>query len=75
MTRPSWMALQGRAHCFTELDKAVVYVISVIDFCDCCFHSVCPLRDKDKRLMKASWWERLTEGETGSYSDGWVHAQ
>ena len=20
--------------------------------------------DKDKRLMEASWWERLTEGET-----------
>ena len=34
-------------------------------FCDCGFHSVCPLMDKDKRLMEASWWERLTEGETG----------
>ena len=22
--------------------------------------------EKDKRLMEASWWERLTEGETGS---------
>ena len=28
-------------------------------FCDCGFHSVCPLRDKDKRLMEASWGERL----------------
>ena len=26
-------------------------------FCDCGFHSVCPLMDK--RLMEASWWERL----------------
>ena len=26
-------------------------------FCDCGFHSVCPLMDKDKRLMEASWWE------------------
>ena len=34
------------------------------------FHSVCPLMDKDKKLMEASWWERLTEGETGSCSDG-----
>ena len=37
-------------------------------FCDCSFHSVCPLRDKDKtlkRLMEASQWERLTVGETG----------
>ena len=24
----------------------------------------CPLMDKDKRLMEASWWERLTEGES-----------
>ena len=33
-------------------------------FCDCGFHSVCPLMEKDKRLMETSWWERLTEGET-----------
>ena len=26
--------------------------------------------EKDKRLMEASWWESLTEGETGSCSDG-----
>ena len=44
-------------------------------FCDCDFQSVCPLRDKDRRLMEASWWERLTEGETGSCSYGWDHAQ
>ena len=43
--------------------------------CDCGFHSVCPLMDKDKMLMEASWWERLTEGETGSCSDGRGHAQ
>ena len=34
-------------------------------FFDCAFHSVCPLMEKDKRLMEASWWERLTVGETG----------
>ena len=34
--------------------------------CVCGFHSVCP---KDKRLMDASWWERLSVGETGSCSD------
>ena len=44
-------------------------------FCDCGFQSVCPLMEKDKRLMKASWWERLTEGKTGSCSDGWGLAQ
>ena len=37
-------------------------------FCDCGFQSVCPLMDKDKRLMEASWWGSLTEGETGSCS-------
>ena len=26
--------------------------------------------EKDKRLLKPSWWERLTEGDTGSCSDG-----
>ena len=39
------------------------------------FHSVCPLRDKDKRLMEAFCCERLTAGETGSCSDGWGHVQ
>ena len=43
-------------------------------FLDCGFHSVCLLMEKDKRLMEASWWERLTEGETGSCSDGRGHA-
>ena len=28
-------------------------------FCDCGFHSVCPLMDKDKRLMEGSWRGRL----------------
>ena len=32
-------------------------------FCD--FQSVCLLMVKDKRLMEASWWERLTEGKLG----------
>ena len=32
-------------------------------FCDCGFHSVCPVLGKDERLTQASWWERLTEGK------------
>ena len=40
-------------------------------FCDGGFQSVCPLMEKDKRLMEASWWERLTEGKTGFCSDGY----
>ena len=31
-TRPSWVALHGMAHSFTELDKAVVHVISLVSF-------------------------------------------
>ena len=44
-------------------------------FCDCGFQSACLLMHRNKRLMEASWWERLTEGETGSCSDGRGHAQ
>ena len=34
-------------------------------FCDCGFHSVCPLMDKDKKLMEASLSERWTVGKLG----------
>ena len=54
VTRPSWVALQGMVHSFIELDKAVVHVISLLVFCDCGCHSICPLTDKDKRVMEAS---------------------
>ena len=74
LTRSSWVALHGMAHSFNELDKAVVHMIRWLVFCDCDFQSVCPLMEKDKRLVEASCWERLTEGETGSCSDGWGHA-
>ena len=39
-------------------------------FCDCDFHSVFPLIEKDMRLMEASRWEILTEGKAGCFSDG-----
>ena len=32
MTCPSWVALQGMAHSFTELDMAVVHMISLVNF-------------------------------------------
>ena len=53
MTHLSWVALQDMAHSFIELDKAVIHVISLVSFCDCGFHSVYPLMDKDKRLVEA----------------------
>ena len=58
-------------HSFIELDGAVVHVIRLVSF-----HSVCPLMEKDKRLMEVSCWDRLTTGvATGSCSDGQGHAQ
>ena len=43
--------------------------------CDCGFQGVCPLMEMDKGPMEASWWERLTEGEIGTCSEGRSHAQ
>ena len=62
MTCLSWVALHGMAHSFIELYKAMVHVISLVSFLSLWFPSVCPLMDKDKKLMETSWWERLTEG-------------
>ena len=42
--------------------------------CDCVFHSVCPLMEKDKRFVEASWWEGLANRESESCSDGQGHA-
>ena len=75
MTCLPWVALQGMAHSFTELTRLWSMWWVWLVFCDCGFHSVCPLVDKDKRLMEASWWEGLTVGETGSCSDRWGHVQ
>ena len=72
MTCLSLVAPHGMNHSFIELDKAVAHVISLIVFCDCGFHSVCPMMDY-KSFMEASWWERLTLRESGSCSDGWGH--
>ena len=75
MTRLSWVVLHGMAHSFIELDEAVVHVIRLVSLLWLWFQSVCPLIEKDKMLMKASWWDRLTIGDTGSCSHGWGHAQ
>ena len=75
MTCPSWVALHGMAHNFIKLDKVWSMWSDWLVFCESGFHSLCPLMEKDKRLLKASWWERLTDGENGSCSDGRGHAQ
>ena len=69
MTHPSWVVLHDMAHSFIELDQAVVHMIRLFHILCLWFLSVCPLMEKGKRLMEGSWWERLTEGESGSCSD------
>ena len=74
MSHPSWVALQDMVHSFIELDKDVVHVIRLVSFLWLWF-SVSALWWRRMRLMESSWWERLTEGETGSCPDGQGHAQ
>ena len=60
MTRSSSVAIHHMAHSFIELDKAVVHMISLISFLWLWFSICLPfLKEKDKRFMEASWWERL----------------
>ena len=54
MTCLSWVALHGMAYSFSELDKAVAHVSVWLVFCECGFHSVCPLMEKDRGLWKLS---------------------
>ena len=82
MMCPSWVPLHGTAYSFTELGKAVAPVTRFVSFLwllsgnlQTNLHSVCLMMEKDERLVEASGWERLTEGEIGSCSDGWGHAQ
>ena len=75
MACSSWVALHSMAHSFIELDKAMVHVIRLVNFLWLWLSFCLPPAGGDKRLMEASWWERLTEGETGSCSDEQDHGQ
>ena len=46
MTCPSWVALYGMAHSFTELEKAVVHVIRFVSF-QLLWFSVCQPFDEE----------------------------
>ena len=61
MIHPSWVGLHGMAHSFIELDRLWSMWSDWLVSCDCGVQSVCPLMEKDKRLMEASYWETLTE--------------
>ena len=62
----SWVALHGMALNFIQFYKAVIHVIILVNF----LYSICPLKDVDKRLVQASWWEELAMGKTGSCRGG-----
>ena len=61
----SWVALQGLAHSFIELDKSVAHGIRWVSFLWLWFSVCLPSDGEDKQLLEASWWERLTEGKLG----------
>ena len=54
MTRPSWVALCSMAHSVIELDKALVHVISLVNFLWLWFLFCLPSDGKDKRLVEVS---------------------
>ena len=53
MSHLSWVALHGMAHCFIELDKAVVHVISLVSFLSL-FFSLCLPSPKSGKLSHSS---------------------
>ena len=75
ITRPSCMALHSVLIVSLSYTRLWSMWSDWLVFCDCGFQSVCPLMEKGKRLMEASWWERLTEGQIGSCSDELGHVQ
>ena len=47
ITHPSWVALHGMAHSFTESDKAVVHVVRLVSFVIVVF------------ILSALWWRKI----------------
>ena len=56
MTCQSWVALHGTAHGFTELDKAVVHVISLVSFLWLWFSFSLPFDGCGNFLMEETDW-------------------
>ena len=71
MTCPSWVALNGMAHSFIELDKAVVHVIRLVSFLWLWF-SVCLPADGEKAMTTSTlaWQIPWTEEPGGLQSMG-----
>ena len=60
------VALHSMAHSFMELDKAMAHVIRLVNFLWLWFSFCLSSAEGNKRLIEASCWERLVEGETVS---------
>ena len=69
MSHPTWRPYTAWLRVSWSSTRLLSMWSDGLAFCDCGVHSVCRLMDEDKRVMEASWWERLTQGETGSWSD------
>ena len=61
---PSWVALHNMTHSFIKTRLWSMWS-DWLAFYVCDFHSVCPLMEKDKRLMEASWWRNWLRGKLG----------
>ena len=65
------------SHPYMTTGKTIALTIRTfwLIFCNYCIHSVCPLMNKDKKLVESSCREGLAVGESGSCSDGCSHAR
>ena len=78
MTHPSWVTPEAWLRASLSHPRLWAMWAFWLASCDCGFHSgiygiivlasFC-LLDGVKRLVQASWWERLAVGNTGSWSD------
>ena len=54
MTHPTSVAQAINSMAHSSIRLWSIWSVWLV-FCDCGFHSVCPLIDRDKRVMEASW--------------------
>ena len=72
MTCPSWVAIQGIAHSFIELDKAVVHEIRLVSFLWLWFSVGCPLMEISVSVV-CKW--NLSTCKGREYRCFWPHGK
>ena len=75
MTRLSWVAQHSIAHSFIELYKTMVHVIRLVSFLWMSLSVCLPSDGEGEEAYGSFLMGVVTEGETGSCSDGQAHAQ